>query len=218
MDGLFPTFFDPSRNALPPVSRPSSLMSGRLSRFAGKVGPRTGPRPSNSDRLFFAILPDEETRERIAERARHLRASHGLTGKAVRPEHFHVTLHHVADSRGAPPAELVEALAERARNVVMPAFRIEFDRAMSFRNGAVVLAGDDSTIGLHVLQQRLSDALEWRPGPARRFNPHLTLLRDDHRVAEQPIEPIAWTAHEIVLVHSLLGRTTHLPVARIPLG
>jgi 2'-5' RNA ligase len=218
LDGLFPTFFDPSRHALPGGARSPSLMSERLSRFSRNVGLKKGPRPANSDRLFFAVLPDEETRQRIAERSRHLRAAHGLTGKDVRPEHFHVTLHHVAGARGAPPPQTIEALAERARNVVMPSFKIEFDRALSFRNGALVLAGDDSAIGLHVLQQRLSDALEWRPGPARRFNPHLTLLRDDHHVAEQPIEPIAWTAREIVLVHSLLGRTTHLPVARIPLG
>ena len=31
------------------------------------------------------------------------------------------------------------------------------------------------------------------------------------------IEPIGWTAHEFVLVRSLLGRGTHVPVMRWPL-
>jgi 2'-5' RNA ligase len=37
-------------------------------------------------------------------------------------------------------------------------------------------------------------------------------------VPEQAIEPIEWTVREIVLVHSLLGRTTHRHVARLPLA
>ena len=100
----------------------------------------------------------------------------------------------------------------------MPSFRVAFDRAMSFRNGALVLSGDDSVIGLEVLQQRLSDVLDGRPRPARSFTPHLTLLRDSQRVAAHPIEPISWTVREVVLVHSLLGRTTHRHLARLPLA
>lgn len=145
-----------------------------------------------------------------------MRVEHGLTGRALNPEHFHVTLFHVTDSVGFPPG-LVETLVARAASVTMPPFRIEFDHAMSFRNGAFVLAGNDGVIGLDVLQQRLSDALVPGPRPARPFTPHLTLLRDGRRIAERPIEPIGWTASEVVLVHSLLGRTTHRHLARIPL-
>jgi RNA 2',3'-cyclic 3'-phosphodiesterase len=32
-----------------------------------------------------------------------------------------------------------------------------------------------------------------------------------------PVEPIEWTVTEFVLVHSLLGRTTHRVLARFPL-
>ena len=96
----------------------------------------------------------------------------------------------------------------------MPSFRVAFDRAESFKNGALVLRGADGVIGLDVLHQRLSDALDGQPQPARRFTPHLTLLRDRYRVSERPIEPIEWTVREIVLVHSLLGRTEHRHLAR----
>jgi 2'-5' RNA ligase len=187
--------------------KPPALMLRRLRRRHDALrGPAT-------DRLFLAILPDEETAARIAAKARHLRVSHGLTGKGVRPEHFHVTLCHLGDGIGLPP-DVVDRVRERAASVTMPAFRVSFDRAESFKNGALVLRGDDGTIGLEVLQQRLSDALDGQPRQARAFTPHVTLLRDSYRVPEQRIEPIDWTVREVVLVHSLLGRTTHRHIAR----
>jgi 2'-5' RNA ligase len=50
-----------------------------------------------------------------------------------------------------------------------------------------------------------------------RFTPHVTLLYDSRLVAEQAVSPIHWTAHELVLVHSLLGQTRYVPLARWPL-
>src|SRR5207253_11292777 len=115
-----------------------------------------------------------------------------LTGQPLETDHLLVTLFHVGDGVGLP-TKLVESVTERAAKVVMPSFRVVFDRVMSFRNGALVLSGGDSFIGLEVLQQRLSDVLDGRPRQARRFTPHVTLLRDRQRVAEHPIEPISWT-------------------------
>ena len=191
--------------------RPPTLPTRRARRRHAQIG------PVRTDRLFLAVLPDPETASRIAQVARHLRIGHGLTGKPLKAEHFHVTLFRVGDGSGLPSG-LVESVTERAASVVMPSFRVSFDRALSFSNGALVLSGDESIIGLEVLQQRLSDALDGRPQPARRFTPHLTLLRDGHRIPEQPIEPISWTVKEVVLVHSLLGRTTHRHLARLPLA
>jgi RNA 2',3'-cyclic 3'-phosphodiesterase len=188
-------------------AKPPALMLRRLQRRHDALMGRA------TDRLFLAVLPDEETTARIAAKARHLRVSHGLTGKGIRPEHFHVTLCHLGDGVGLP-RDVVDRVRERAASVTMPAFRVSFDRAESFENGALVLRGDDGTIGLEVLQQRLSDALDGQPRKARAFTPHVTLLRDSYRVPEQRIEPIEWTVHEVVLVHSLLGRTTHRRLAR----
>lgn len=170
-----------------------------------------------TDRLFFAVLPDGETAARIAERARHLRISHGLTGKPFRPEHFHVALCTIDEGTGLS-LDVVEDAKERAASVVMPSFSAGFDRAESFKNGALVLRGDHSVIGLEILQQRLSDALDGSARPARRFTPHVTLLRDGYRVPEQRIEPIEWTVRELVLVHSLIGCKTPRHIARWSLG
>ncbi|TAJ96418.1 MAG: 2'-5' RNA ligase [Reyranella sp.] len=177
---------------------------------------RAGPR--FTDRLFFAVLPDAETAERISERAATWRARHGLTGRLLKTGHFHVTLATVHEGHGLPDADEIDGWVARAGEIPMPSFRVGFDRLMSFANGALVLTGDDSTVGMEVLQQRLSDSLDDTPRPARRYTPHVTLLHDGRHIDAEPVEPIAWTVGEIVLVHSLIGQTTHRHVARIPLG
>jgi 2'-5' RNA ligase len=191
--------------------KPPALMMRRLRRRQEALVGRP------TDRLFLAVLPDAETSVRIAETARHLRISHGLAGKPLRPEHFHVTLSGIDEGVGVS-LDRIEAVKERVARVVMPSFRVGFDRAESFRNGALVLRGDDGVIGLEILQQRLSDEFDGRPRKARRFTPHVTLLRDGYLVPEQRIEPIEWTVREVVLVHSLIGRTTHRHLARWTLG
>ncbi|MBS0520177.1 MAG: 2'-5' RNA ligase family protein [Proteobacteria bacterium] len=197
------------------AGRPSELKTQRLQRRQQRL--RSGGQPP-TDRLFWAILPPPEVAERIADLAGRLRAGHGLTGRPLETAHFHVTLSHMGDGVGLPEAGVIEAMTARAAGVAMPPFRVAFDRALSFRNGAFVLGGDDSVIGLEILQQRLTDALDGRPLPARRFTPHLTLLRDNQIVPEHPVEPIEWTVRELVLVHSLLGRTRHRSLARLPLA
>ncbi|TAJ26609.1 MAG: hypothetical protein EPO67_18175, partial [Reyranella sp.] len=193
----------------------SRVAAQRLRRH--HAGLRPVGRPT-TDRLFFAVLPDEETAAGIHERAERWRREHGLTGRLLRPEHFHVTLHVAEEKADLSLSGAIELLAERASTLAMPAFRVDFDRVLSFRNGAFVLSGDETTIGLQVLHQRLGDALDPTPRPARRFTPHLTLLRDGKHVEEHDVERIGWTAREVVLVHSLIGQTTHRHVARIPLG
>jgi 2'-5' RNA ligase len=194
----------------PPLAgrpKPPALMVRRLRRRQEALAGRP------ADRLFLAVLPDAETAARIARAARHLRLSHGLTGKPLQPEYFQVTLCPIDTAAGLTPGVVDDVRACAAR-IAMPSFRVCLDRAGSFRNGALVLHGEDGTIGLDVLQQRLSDALDDAPRRARAFTPHVTLLHDRHRVPEQRIEPIEWTVREVVLVHSQAGRTPHRPLAR----
>ena len=220
LSGLFETpldLFDTSKGLPGAALRgPSRLSARRLRQRHAGFGPGVMWRQA-TDRLFFALLPDPETAERLQECGEQWRARLGLTGRLLRSEHLHITLHHAGAGTGTPPPDLVEALAERAAMLAMPAIRVEFDRVKSFPNGAFVMSGGDASIGLEVLNQRLSDALDASPRPARRFTPHLTLLRDGRQIEEQPIEPIGWAAREVVLVHSLPGQTGHRHLARVPL-
>lgn len=170
------------------------------------------------DRLFFAAIPDAETAEKIARRAAVWRARHGLTGRLLKAASFHVNLASVHEGTGLPDAGDIDDWMARARELHMPAFEVGFDRLTSFANGALVLTGEEATFGLEVLQQRLSDSLDDTPRPARRYTPHVTLLHDGRHIEAEPVDPIAWTVREIVLVHSPVGQTTHRYVSRIPLG
>jgi RNA 2',3'-cyclic 3'-phosphodiesterase len=200
-----------------PSSWPTSVLpTRRLQRLHQRLV-RPPQRRTTTDRLFLAVVPPADVAARIARLARHLKIGHDLTGKPLEPEHFHVTLCHLGDGIGVP-SEAVALATERAASIAMPSFKVAFDRVESFRNGAFVMRGDDSIIGLEVLHQRLSDALDGSPQPARPFTPHVTLLRDRHLVPEHAIEPIEWQVRDVVLVHSLLGKTTHRHLARVPLG
>src|SRR5713101_613370 len=124
----------------------------------------------------------------------------------------------------AAPCRRLCGASRRRRVGVMPRFAVAFDRAASFRgrpgNQPLVLRGDDGVIGLTMLQDAVGTALEMAglgpPGP--HYTPPLTLLYGDRFVADHPVEPVGWTVHEFVLVHSLLGRSRYLLVARFPLG
>ncbi len=135
----------------------------------------------------------------------------------LRPEHLQVTLFHVPEQAGFGN-DLVEQVKARAASVVMPSFKVAFDRAGSFRNGAFVLRGDDGMMGLEVLHQRLSDAFDGRPAAARPFSPHITLLRDREHVDEHSVRPIEWTVREVVLVHSRPAKGAHRHLARLSLA
>jgi RNA 2',3'-cyclic 3'-phosphodiesterase len=188
--------------------------------------PGFDPPPALRDSLFFAILPDASAASRIAKIAEQLRSAHGLKGKTLRSDHFHVTLHHLGNYAGLPPdvvtvAEDVAAFIASA----MPPFDVAFDYAESFssapRNRPLVLRGGDGLIALTAFQQVLGTPLKrtavrrWLK-PA--YTPHLTLLYDDRSVPHQAVETVSWTARELVLVHSTVGQGRHVHLGRWPLN
>jgi len=178
------------------------------------------PRPT--DRLFFALRPDTVACTRIAELQQRLRAEHGLRGRANRPEHFHLTLRMVGDFSGLPAA-LVEALCAQAARLHMPPLELVLDQLQSFTrrrrsNFPLVLLAGEPLAALRQFQGTLDRALlamGLRPESGG-FTPHLTLGYDDHALAPQPIAPLTWRADEFLLIHSLIGRRTHLVLGRWP--
>lgn len=179
--------------------------------------------PQPTDRLFFAIFPDAAAAAKIAGLAQQLREEHGIRGKPLKTERFHVTLHHLGDYAGLPQ-DLADVACAAAASITATPFDVTFDRAASFstapRNRPFVLRGGDGVASLIAFQQTLGDALKktvlgrWAK-PA--YTPHVTLLYDDSSVAEQAVPAVSWTAGEFVLVHSLIGQTVHLSLGRWPL-
>ena len=135
---------------------------------------------------------------------------------------MHVTLFHLGDWQ-ALPEEIVTLAIGAASQVSLPAFDVGFRRVESFRNSTgvypFVLTGDKAQWrGLHeALKTALTDA---GLGGATRgdFQPHITLTYDEVRVKPHATDPVTWLVKDFVLIHSVLGKTTHNHLGRWPLG
>jgi RNA 2',3'-cyclic 3'-phosphodiesterase len=176
---------------------------------------------SQKDRIFFAALPDEATAARIHALAQSLKSDKAFLGNLILPEHLHVTLFHLGDW-AALPEEIVRIAKEAAAQVAAPPFDVTFKRAESFRNRTgvypFVLTGDvaqwtplHAALGASLKGAGLGGATQGD------FKPHITLLRDELRAPPFAVAPIAWTVRDFVLVHSLLGKTTHIHLGHWPL-
>jgi len=169
-----------------------------------------GSKASINGRLFLAALPDRETAARIFHLAGVLKRAHKFSGKLIAPDHLHVSLFFV----GALPQDKVCAVrCDGIGEMRMPPLEVSFDRTASFRSSEgsypFVLIGGDGLSRLKSFRQGLGAELT-REGLRRvantNFEPHVTLLYDARCVEEYPLaEPISWTVHEIVLVHSMNG-------------
>ena len=182
--------------------------------------------PTPTDRLFFALFPDAPTAEAIARFAQTACEEHGLVGRPVKASRLHVTLHHLGDYAGLPEA-VVRAGREAAGQMQSTsAFHLSFDRLMSFHgsNGkrTLVLRGADDDAALRQFHGKLGAAMARTPGLShlveKQFTPHVTLHYGWRPVDEQAVAPFRWTAGEFVLIHSLLDRSTHIPLGRWPLA
>lgn len=178
--------------------------------------------PVLTDRLFFALFPAPQAVPQINALGQQLQAQHSLTGKLLRPERFHITLHHVGDYPGLPPGVVASARQAGEALAGHAAFDVAFDRVGSFHGRAgkhpFVLRGDEQLAALKAFHKALGHAL-LRQGLkiAPSFTPHITLLYGDKLVAEQAVAPIAWAAQRFVLVRSLIGRSIYEELAAWPL-
>ena len=172
------------------------------------------------DSLFFAVLPNVEAAARLPELRARIAGRHSLGGSPVTADRLHVTLRLVGNYAGIP-ASAVEAARLAAGTIDMPAFDVAFSHTVSFGGGAVVLRGGEGTDALVALGNGIGVAMMkagLKPPSAQSKTPHMTLLYDrGSNVAEEPVEPLRWTAREFVLIHSRVGLTDHKVLARRPL-
>ena len=167
------------------------------------------------DRLFFSIFPDTQAAIRIANIAEQFRRGYGLKGEPLLRTRFHITIHGIGNYDGLPRSVIGKAI-EAGASVTARPFDVMFDRVTSFAGSdALVLCGGDGVDGVVMLHGLLGTAMRNSGLDAgRQFTPHVTLLYDGRRIEEQFIEPVRWTVREFVLVHSLHGRTKHIPLER----
>lgn len=149
-------------------------------------------------RLFFALWPDEETREQVWRLSARV---DGRTGKRVARENLHITLNFLGSVTEAQRL-CVEGSADRVRGTP---FTLILDRLGYWRRPKVLWLSGQSPPPLLDLVRQLNGCL---PGCGlaqedRPFQAHLTLMRKVRR-APQPIEvpPIPWGVGGFVLVRS----------------
>ncbi|WP_085481129.1 2'-5' RNA ligase family protein [Paraburkholderia susongensis] len=178
--------------------------------------------PAPTDGLFFAVFPDSNTAAGIAKFAQQVCDAARVRSKPLAAGRLHVTLRYLGNFAGGLPPEYVDAAKRAAASVSMAPFTVEFDALASFakkpRLGPAVLVGEDGVQGLHVLHDALAAALQ-NVGvePETRFMPHVTLAYGIPWAERRPVEPACWNVREFALIHSLLGRTRHIVLARWPL-
>jgi len=173
-------------------------------------------------RLFFALCPDEPTRDAIYRASRNLAQNSG--GRPIPPEQFHITLAFL----GSVQSELeprVAALAEgTAAEVDAGPFSFELDELGYWPSSKVIWYGCSRTPeALHGLAMELRRRLQSAalpPAPGK-FTPHVTLARWVRKASLiAPAQRIPWEAREFVLMRSetLANGVRYTPLARCPLG
>jgi 2'-5' RNA ligase len=184
--------------------------------------------PVPTDGLFFAVFPDTRTAAGISKLAQQLCAETRSKSKPLAANRLHVTLLHLGNFAGGLPPARVDAAMSAAASISMEPFSVEFDSAVSFalkpRPGPLVLSGGEGVVGLHALHDALGLALQnagfgdRAVSPATPYTPHVTLAYGMPWIATRPVEAVSWNVREFALVHSLLGRTRHVVLARWPLA
>ena len=154
-----------------------------------------------TDRLFFALWPDEALRSVLALRLPPL--LEGVQGKAQRPDQWHVTLEFL----GAVPADRQAAVREAADRVEGATFRVVFDLLDHWRRPQVYCLSASSTppsLARLVAAMRAALQAEGFVPESREYRPHVTLAR---KVRAAPTgrldEPLEWSANRFALVRSV---------------
>ena len=180
--------------------------------------------PTPTDGLFFAVFPDTLTAAGVAKFAQQQCVEARVRSRPLAAGRLHVTLQHLGNFAGGLPQARVDASMQAGASIRMEPFTVEFDSVVSFaarpRAGPLVLGGGAGVAGLHALHDALAAALQGAgAGDAALsatvpYTPHVTLAYGMPWAATRPNEPISWNVREFALMHSLLGRTRHVALAR----
>ena len=160
-------------------------------------------------RLFFALWPDPELRDRIAAVVSQLQRDHPRGGRRLPPDRYHLTLQFLGDFQPLEPS-LVDAACRAAGSLQPEAFALALDQAGSFARAGVVWLGPSVVPGaLQQLWDALGDALAAARVPLRSapaFAPHLTVLRNVRKpLSTTPTVSLHWPVREFVLIDSVSG-------------
>ncbi len=171
--------------------------------------------PKSVHSLFFAILPDWASANQALAVAEGARRRNGLLGNPIKRSNLHVSLQGVGLFYDALPKPIVTKALASASMVREAALEVRFDRVGSYRpagdTSPLVLYSKAHQLPLIAFHRALGEAMR-RHGLRRvsgTLTPHMTLLYDGRLLPSTEVEPVAWTAREFVLIHSVIGLGRH---------
>lgn len=154
---------------------------------------------SDSQRLFVALWPNDELRNRLVD----IQTEFGLSklGRLVPAHKLHITLQFLGDVTVAE----VEPTRQFVNGLQFSPFSIEFDSVGSWPRNEVAWVGSKIPCQqLDDLVATIRDGLSDGRRRTRKFVPHITLARKVRRKLHQPIKPLLWPVNRVDLIRSVL--------------
>ncbi|MBL6985829.1 MAG: RNA 2',3'-cyclic phosphodiesterase [Methylobacter sp.] len=154
---------------------------------------------TNTSRLFFALWPDDETRQALLRLSRSI-AAKGC--KWVQPHNLHVTLVFL----GRVDEDVASLLKQSVAGITVPPFELTFDNLSYWSRPKILCltcrqAAPDNTM---LLTSALTEIAEncGLQTDTRPYTPHITLARHARYLPDAKFEPIVWRAEAFCLVES----------------
>jgi RNA 2',3'-cyclic 3'-phosphodiesterase len=173
-------------------------------------------------RLFFALLPDPETREAIYKATRAAVAD--LDGRPIPAEQFHITLAFLGGVPGGLEERVTAHAQARADELQADPFSFELDEIGFWPNSQVVWYGcSQRPEALRSLAMELRRRLQVAglpPAPGK-FVPHVTLARWVRKAGPfVPARRIVWKVRDFALIRSetLPSGVRYTPISQSVLG
>ncbi len=154
---------------------------------------------SNSSRLFFALWPDNETRQALASLSQFIPAKQF---KWVQPHNLHVTLVFL----GQVDSEVEALLKQSAAAIAAQPFTLIFD-GLSYWSNPGILCLTSLQSAPDEAMMLASELAATAAGyglqvDARPYTPHITLARHARYLPDVRFAPIIWRAEAFCLVES----------------
>ena len=166
----------------------------------------------NTKRLFFALWPDHRQRDRLRDVVASVAKT--VEGRAVDRRDWHVTLAFI----GPFPEDRVPYLLERAAQIEVEPFRLNFDRLEYWARPRVASL---SAATVPPALQQLVDALNsvlldlgLKPED-RNYRPHITVVRNARAFTTERLTQrvtTEWSSFELVESVSVPGGVNYVPL------
>ncbi|MFN3752000.1 MAG: RNA 2',3'-cyclic phosphodiesterase [Thiobacillus sp.] len=160
----------------------------------------TAPPQAETLRLFFALWPDDATRDALDRAGKWLHRHWG--GRRMRADTLHITLAFL----GATPVDRLDAVIACADAVAVEPYELLLDQAGYWRHNRIGWLGASATPPQHV---ELVEALNAQLRMAgffvddRPHVPHVTLLRKSEGGEAPACRAVSWPVKDFVLVKSV---------------